>query len=138
MTLGRLFATNSSFSLCQCRRKHDERYVRRDAQCCQYHYRIPTGAELVAMQAILSHLGKELAVALLATEETDAEHSSPVDGEERSDAVEFRGENLENDQGERELGQCGADICSLEGPLSSAHFDDLVRGQDRGAGAVHA
>jgi hypothetical protein len=89
------------------------------------------------MEAILAYLGEELAVALLAAEQTDEQHSGAVDGEQGANAVELGGKDLEDDQGKGELRQGGAHVGAFEGSLGGADLDHLVRGQDGRAGAVH-
>lgn len=80
------------------------------------------------MDAILSHLGKELFVPLLTTEETDYEHTRSVDRKERTDAVKLATEDFEHDEGEGELGQGGANVGAFKGTLGCANFDNLIGG----------
>lgn len=90
------------------------------------------------MEAILPNLGEELAVTLLTAEETDQEDASRVDREQGSDAVEFGGEDLQDDESERELRQSRPDVGAFKGSLGCAHLDNLVRRQDRGTSAMQA
>ncbi|KKA20504.1 hypothetical protein T310_5492 [Rasamsonia emersonii CBS 393.64] len=122
----------------EVQRQADQTGIRGDAQGRQHDDGVAAGAELAAMQAVVVDLAEELAVALLAAEQADQEHAGAVDGEQGADAVELGGEDLEHDQGERELGQGGAYVGALEGTLGGAHLDHLVRGEHGRAGAVHA
>jgi len=90
------------------------------------------------MQSIFADLGEELAIALLAAEETDNQHGRPVGREQGTDTVELGGEDPEHNEGERELRECGADVGSLESALGSADLDDFGWGQHNRSGAVEA
>ena len=49
---------------------------------------------------------------------------------ERTNTVELAGEDLQDDQSERELAQAGSYICSLEGPLSRSDLDKFLWRED--------
>jgi hypothetical protein len=51
------------------------------------------------MDPVISDFGKELTVSLLSTEKTDDEYARSVDSKESSGAVEFAGEDLEDNKG---------------------------------------
>jgi hypothetical protein len=51
------------------------------------------------MNPVFSDFRKELAVSLLTTEKTDDEYARSVDSKESSGAVEFAGEDLEDNEG---------------------------------------
>lgn len=99
---------------------------------------IPTGAELLPLQAIIANLREELLVPLLPPEPAGGEDAGAVGGEQGADAVELGGEDAQDDEGEGELRQRGADVGAFEGALGGAHFDQLAGRQDDGAGAVVA
>jgi hypothetical protein len=52
------------------------------------------------MNPVFSDFGKELTVSLRATVKTDQEYTRSVDSKESSGAVEFAGEDLEDNKGE--------------------------------------
>lgn len=122
----------------EAQRQTNQTGIRDDAQGRQHDDGVAAGAELAALEASVVDLGEELAVALLAAEQADQEHAGAVDSEQGADAVELGGEDLEHDQGEGELGQGGAHVGALEGPLGGAHLDHLVRREHGRAGAVQA
>lgn len=68
--------------------------------------------------------GEELAVALVAAVGGDEGDGGGVDGEEGADGVELGGEDLEDDEGEGELGEGGAHVGSFEGALGGADLDE--------------
>lgn len=90
------------------------------------------------MDPIVAHLGEELFIPLLATEEPDDKHPGPVDGEQGPDTVEFAAEDLEHDEGKGELRQSSANIGAFKRSLSSPDFDNFIGGQRDGASTVHA
>lgn len=73
---------------------------------------------------------------MLAAEQTSEEDAGAVDCEQSTNGVEFGGEDLEHDEGKGELADCGADIGALESSLCCANLDQLIAGEDDGAGAV--
>lgn len=87
------------------------------------------------MKAILAHLGEELAIPLVSTVKADEENAGAVDREQGSDAVEFGGEDLEDDECKGKLRQRGSHVSTFERALGGAHFDDFVRREHDGAGA---
>lgn len=84
-------------SIAQLQCKPHETCISRHGQRSQHHDHIPTCSEPLAVQSILPNLREELLVALLPSEEARNEHAGSVDGEEGAYAVEFRGEDLEDD-----------------------------------------
>jgi hypothetical protein len=82
----------------------------------------------------MPHLVKELAIALLSPIRTEQQQSYGVGGEKCADGVEFRGEDLEDDEGETELREGGADVCAFEGPLGGADLDQLGICEVHGSG----
>lgn len=70
---------------------------------------------------------KELSIALVATIRADQQDSRAKRGREGSDGVEFRGKDLEHNQGKGELAQGSAHIGTFKGPLSSANLDQSGR-----------
>lgn len=87
------------------------------------------------MEAIFAHLGEELAISLVSAVETDEEHTGTVDREQGTNAVEFGGEDFEDDERKGELRQRGSHVGAFERALGGAHLDDLVRREHNGAGA---
>ena len=77
--------------------------IRGHAQKRQSDHDVSARPELLPMLSIGSDLGEELLVPLLTAINAGAQYPQTVDGEERSDAVELRGEDLEHDQGKGEL-----------------------------------
>lgn len=116
----------------------DQARVRGNTQRCQNHHRISTGPKLVTVNAILSHLREELSVSLGAAEQSNDQDTGTVDGEQRTDTVELGGEDLEHDEGKGELGEGRSNVGTFEGPLGSAHLDNLICGQHCRAGSVHS
>lgn len=74
--------------------------------------------------AVRLHVTKELAVALVPTVNGDEHDGSAVHGEEGADSVELGGEDLEDDEGKRKLGEGGAHVGALKGALSSTDLDE--------------
>jgi hypothetical protein len=118
--------------------QHQQTDIGANTQCREHTNHIPTRPELPPMQPILSNLAEELFVALLPSEQTRTQNPGPVHGEQRTDTVEFTGEDLENYQSEGELRECRADVGSFKGALCCTNLDEFVRGEDDGAGAVEA
>jgi hypothetical protein len=83
-------------------------------------------------------LSEELPIPLLSPIRTHSQHPGAVYGEERADAVEFAGEDLEHDEREGELRQRRADVGAFEGALCGPDLDELVVGEVDGASAVEA
>ena len=69
---------------------------------------------------------KELLVALLSSVCADEQHSRSVDSEQCSDRIELGCEDLEDYQGEGELGERCSNVGAFEGPLSGSYFDELI------------
>lgn len=92
----------------------------------------------MTVDAIRSHLGKELFVSLLTTEETDYEHTRSINRKQGTDAVELATEYFEHDEGKGELGQGSANVGAFKGTLGCANFDNLIGGQRNGTSAVQA
>lgn len=90
------------------------------------------------MDPIIPHLGEELLISLLTTEQTDDEHAGAVDGEQSTDTVELAAEDFEHHQGKRELRQSRANIGAFESPLRGPDFDNLVGGQGHRTSPVQA
>lgn len=109
-----------------------------DAQRGEHDDDIATGAEPLPPQAIIAQLVEELFVPLLSPVRADEQDAGTIHGEQRADGVEFRGEDLEDDEREGELRQRGPDVGAFEGALGRTHFDQLVVGQVDGPRAVHA
>lgn len=65
-------------------------------------------------QPVLAYLAEELPVPLHASEGAHAQDTGAIDGEEGADGVELRGEDLEDDEGEAELGDGGAEVGAFE------------------------
>ena len=84
------------------------------------------------VEAILANLGEELAVSLLSSEETEQENACTVYGEQSADRVEFRCEDLENDQREGELAQRGSNVGTFKGSLGCSNlYEFLIVHQNR-------
>lgn len=90
-------------SIDQLHDQHHERHVRSHAQRGQHHHHVTAGAKLLVVSPLGVRLGEELSIALLSPEEAGEQNPEPVRGEESADAVEFRRENSEHHQREREL-----------------------------------
>lgn len=69
-------------------------------------------------------LVKKLAIALVAAEDGDQEDGAAVGSKKRADGVELAGEDLEDDQGEGELGEGGAHVGAFKGALGGADFGE--------------
>lgn len=118
-------------------REHHKHDVGAEAEEGQERDAVAAGAELLVHVALAVLGGEELPVALVAAVDGDQQHAGPVQREQGADGVEVGREDLEDDEGEAELGQGGPHVRALEGALRGADLDELVRGEDDGAGAVH-
>lgn len=88
------------------------------------------------MQAIFVHLAEELLIALMSPEQTNAQNPKPVCREQSPDRVEFRLEDLEDDEREGELRQGRSNVGAFEGPLGGADLHNFLRGQHHRRSAV--
>ncbi len=70
---------------------------------------------------------EELAVAFVAAVDGDEQDGGAVAGQQGADGVELGGEDLEHDEGEGELRECGTHIGALEGALGRADLDQPGR-----------
>lgn len=111
-------------SILQLRRQPNQSSISPHTQRRQHHNRIPTRPKLFPPQPILSNLTKELSISLIPSIQAHQQDPNTVCSEEGADRVEFRSEDLEDDQGEGELAQGGTDVGSFEGTLGGAHFDE--------------
>lgn len=118
--------TVSPLSATQIQCQANQAGVCRNTQGCQDQHRISTGSKFMAMDSVLPNLGKELFIALGATEETNDQDSCAVYREQRPYTIELGGEDLEDDEGEGELRQSGPDIGTFKGTLGCTHFHDFV------------
>ena len=73
---------------------------------------------------------------MLSTEETDEEHTGPVHGKERANAVELGREDFEDDQRERELGERRANVSTFKRALCCPYLYELLVCEDDGASAM--
>lgn len=110
----------------QSHRQSDQAPISGNTQRSQNHHRIPTGSKFIALDPILPDLREKLAVTLTATEQTDDEDPGSVDSEERADAIEFRGEDPEDNKRKGVLGEGGADVGTFKRALGRSYFDNLV------------
>lgn len=117
----------------QSDRKNEKTHVGSDGDQREENDNIPTRPELSVVLTIASLLGKELLVALLASEEADGKHTSTVCCKKGPDAVEFGREDLEHHQGKGKLRQCSADVSTLERPLRGANLDEFLVRQNDGS-----
>jgi hypothetical protein len=134
-------------TIVQLQHQYQQTHIRPYTQRGQQQHHIPRSPELLPphhsnrTSIVPSHtlrLGEELPIPLLPSIRAHGQHPRTVDGEERTDAVEFTREDLEHDERKGELGERGADVGSFEGALCGADLDELVVGEDYGAGAVEA
>lgn len=100
--------------------------ISRNTQCRQNHHRIPTGPKFLPPQPILPHLTKKLLLPFISPIHAHQQHPRTVCRKQRADGIEFRREDLEHYQRERELAQRGADVRSFECPLRGADFHQSV------------
>ena len=112
----------------QPQRQHQQTHIRRHTQRRQNNHHIPTRAKLLPPQPLIPHLREKLLIPLLPPIRAHEQHSRPIHGEQRADAIEFRGEDLQDDQREGELRQGSAHVCAFEGALSGADFDQFGGG----------
>lgn len=87
----------------QFERQNQKTDISGDTQCREHDNHVPTGPEPFPPQPIITRLIEKLFVALLSAIRADEQDARTVDGKEGPDGVEFRGENLEDDEGKREL-----------------------------------
>jgi len=78
------------------------------------------------VSAILVHFCKELLIPLLAPVQTCKEDAGTVNSEESADAIELGREDLQHDEGEGKLTECGPNVGAFEGTLGCADFLELV------------
>lgn len=81
----------------------DQTGVGSDTQGRQHDDGIAARAEFPAVDAIVPYLREKLAVALLAAEETDEQHPSPVDSKQGTNTIKFGREDPQDDECEGEL-----------------------------------
>lgn len=136
----------------QC--EHQQANVRRHAEGRQDGDDVAARAEPVAVQPIVAHLREELFVAwqtlvavgaqcmasrtLLSPEQADGQDAGAVDGKQGPNRVELGREDLEHNEGKRELPDGGAHVGAFKRPLRCADFDELGAGEHHGPRAVHA
>jgi len=106
----------------------------RNLALCQHQCAPPTAHALgphspLPTQTILANLAKELPITLHPSESTGSQNPGAIDSEQSANGVEFRGEDLENDEGKGELGERGADVSALERALGGADFDEFGPGR---------
>jgi hypothetical protein len=88
------------------------------------------------MQPILPNFRKELFIPLLSSHHTYPQNPRPIHRKKRADAVKLCREDLEHDERETELADCGTYVCAFEGALRGPDLDEFAGSQNDGACAV--
>ena len=110
----------------QVQRQNKQANVCRNTQRRQRNNHIATGTEPLPAQSIIAHLVEKLSIPLLPAIGTDQKQSDSVSREKSADGIELRGKDLEDHEGEGELGEGGADIGAFKCALCGADLDELV------------
>jgi hypothetical protein len=106
-------------------RQHEQRQVRRQTQDGEHGDDVSGSAELALRHAVVVDLVEELAITLHLAVHAGEEHAGAIYGEQRADAVELGGEDLQHHQRERELAQCRPNVRAFERPLRRPYLHQL-------------
>lgn len=104
----------------------DQASVCRNTQRSQNHHGVAASPKFMSMNAVIAHHRKELSIALGAAEQTDDQDTGAVDGEQRTNTVELGGEDFEDDQSKRELGERCPNVGTFKGSLGSTNLNNLI------------
>lgn len=66
---------------------------------------------------------------LLPSKQADEQYPRSVDSKESSDGIELGGEDLEYDEGERELSYRSSNVGALKCPLRSTYLHQFIAGK---------